>query len=120
VKRDHFDTRGAIRRRESMDDMETQPPNRKQAESQASSRKQQQPAETPATWLQKAEDYARHEPTKAVISAAGAGFLINLLPIGAIVGMLTTLAFAFVRPLLLFLGLLKACEYFNFKPRNNS
>ena len=61
-------------------------------------------------WLDRADEYARHEPVKAVISAFGAGFLINLLPVGAIVGAITGIAFAMARPVLLFLGLLKACD----------
>ena len=68
------------------------------------------PAQPGASWFKKADDYARHEPTKAVISAAGAGFLLNLLPIGAIVGALAGVAFAMARPVLLFLGLMKAYE----------
>lgn len=71
---------------------------------------QPKPAQSGASWLKKADDYARHEPTKAVVSAAGAGFLINLLPIGAIVGALAGVAFAMARPVLLFLGLMKAYE----------
>jgi hypothetical protein len=61
-------------------------------------------------WLDRADDYARREPVKAVVSAFGAGFLINLLPLGAIVGAVTGIAFAMARPVLLFLGLLKACD----------
>jgi hypothetical protein len=61
-------------------------------------------------WLSEADEFARREPAKAVASAFGAGFLINLLPIGALVGTVATLAFAFVRPVLLFLGLMKAFE----------
>ena len=71
-----------------------------------------------ASWLGKADDYARHQPTKAIVAAAGAGFLINLLPIGAIVGALAAVAFALARPVLLFLGLLKACEFLRAKPTN--
>ncbi len=67
------------------------------------------------SWLKKADDYARHVPTKAVLSAAAAGFVLNLLPIGAIVGGMAAVAFALVRPLLLFLGLLKAAEFFRVK-----
>lgn len=62
------------------------------------------------SWLQSADEYARHEPIKAVVSAAGAGFLVNLLPMGAIVGALASLAFALARPVLLFLGLMKIYE----------
>lgn len=62
-------------------------------------------------WLAKSEEFARREPTKAVASALGAGFLINMLPIGTIVGALVAVVFAMARPVLLFLGLLKACEF---------
>jgi len=61
-------------------------------------------------WLDQADDYARREPVKAVTCAFGAGFLVNLLPIGFIVGALTAIAFSILRPVLLFLGLIKACE----------
>jgi hypothetical protein len=60
--------------------------------------------------LDRADDYARREPVKAVVCAFGAGFLLNLLPVGSIVGALTGIAFMMFRPFLLFLGLLKACE----------
>jgi hypothetical protein len=61
-------------------------------------------------WLDQADDYARREPIKAVACAFGAGFFANLLPIGTIVGALTGVAFLMLRPFLLFLGLMKACE----------
>lgn len=73
-----------------------------------------------ASWLDKADDFARHQPTKAVASAAGLGFLINLLPIGAITGGLVAVSFALVRPALLFLGLLKAVEFLGCKSTNKS
>ncbi len=72
------------------------------------------------SWLNKADDFARHEPTKAVLSAASAGFILKLLPIGAIVGLLATVAFALARPVLLFLGLLKAVEFLRGKSTNQS
>lgn len=61
-------------------------------------------------WLVQADDFARREPTKAVVSAFGAGVLLNLLPIGAVVGVITAVAFSLIRPALLFLGLMKAFE----------
>jgi len=60
--------------------------------------------------MQRADEYARREPSKAVVSAFGAGFLLNLLPLSAIAAALVGIAFSLVRPALLFLGLLKACE----------
>jgi len=67
-------------------------------------------------WLDRADDYARREPAKAVVTAFGAGFLVNLLPIGALVGAIAAIAFSMLRPFLLFLGLMKACELW--KPRS--
>ena len=81
---------------------------------------QKRQAAPAASWLKKADDYARHEPTKAVLSAASAGFILNLLPIGAIVGALAAVAFALVRPALLFLGLLKAAEFLRCKSTNQN
>ena len=81
---------------------------------------QKRQAAPSASWLKKADDYARHDPTKAVLSAAGVGFLINLLPIGAIVGALASVAFAMARPVLLFLGLLKAADFLCCKSTNQS
>lgn len=60
--------------------------------------------------LVKAEDFARTEPTKAVVSAFGAGLLIHLLPIGKIVVGLSAVALTLVRPFLLVLGVIKAYE----------
>ena len=64
-----------------------------------------------ASWLDKADDFTRRQPTKAVASAAGLGFLLHLLPIGAIASGLISLGFALLRPALLFLGLLRAFEF---------
>ena len=63
-----------------------------------------------ATWLNQAETFARREPTKAVVSAVGAGFLLNLLPTRAILGAVAAVVFAVARPALLFLGMLKFWE----------
>jgi hypothetical protein len=61
-------------------------------------------------WLRKSDEFARREPTKAAVSAFGAGFILNLLPIGAIVGALVSVLFVMARPVLLFLGVMKACD----------
>ncbi len=58
-------------------------------------------------WLDQADDFTRREPAKAVVSAFSAGVLLNLLPIGAIVGAVVNIAFALARPALLFFGLFK-------------
>jgi len=65
---------------------------------------------TRCTWLDEAEAFARRDPAKAVASAVGAGFLLHLLPVRAILGALAAVAFALARPVLLFLGLLKLSE----------
>lgn len=65
---------------------------------------------TCCTLLDQAEAFARREPTKAVASAFGAGFLLHLLPIGAILRALAAVAFALARPALLFLGLQKVWD----------
>ena len=70
-------------------------------------------------WLRKSDEFARREPTKAVASALGAGFLINLLPIAAIAGALVAVLFAMARPVLLFLGLMKAFEFCRPKTKTN-
>ena len=62
------------------------------------------------TWLGDSEAFARREPAKAVVTAVGAGFLLHLLPVRAILGALTAVAFALARPALLFLGMLKLSE----------
>lgn len=60
--------------------------------------------------LERADDFARREPLQATVSAFGAGFLLNLLPLGAIAAAVVAIAFALVRPALLFLGFYKACD----------
>ena len=60
--------------------------------------------------LHYADDFVRREPSKALISALGAGFLLNLLPLGTIAAGVTRIACASIRPTLLVLGLIKACE----------
>lgn len=70
--------------------------------------------------LRRADDFARREPAKAVISAFGAGFLLNLLPLGAITAAIVGIAFALVRPALLFLGLIKAWEICGLPSKTNS
>lgn len=62
------------------------------------------------SWQRRAEAFTRDEPAKAVASAFGAGLLLTLLPIGAIVRMFAAVIFALARPVLLGLGLRKAWE----------
>jgi hypothetical protein len=69
--------------------------------------------------MSRADDFARREPATAVASAFGAGFLLNLLPLGGIAAALVGLVFSMVKPLLLFLGVLKACEFCRAQPATN-
>lgn len=70
--------------------------------------------------MQRAENFARHDPVRATVSAFGAGFLLNLLPLSAIAAALAGIAFSLLRPALLFLGLLKACELCRSQSTNTS
>lgn len=70
--------------------------------------------------LERADDFARREPMRATVAAFGAGFLLNLLPLSAIAAALTGIAFSLLRPALLFLGLIKACEICRCKPQTDS
>ena len=60
--------------------------------------------------LQCVEDYVRRDPVKALASAAGAGFLLNVLPVGSLAAGLARLACVSVRPALFVLGAMKAYE----------
>lgn len=60
--------------------------------------------------LDHADEFARRDPTKAVVTALGLGFLIHLLPLGAIVTMLFSIVLALARPALLFLGVMKTVD----------
>jgi len=74
------------------------------------------PTSTPETsaslegLLTSADEFARRDPAKAMASAFGAGLLLHILPIAAIVSALTSVLLMVARPVLLFLGVLKACE----------
>ena len=70
--------------------------------------------------LERADDFARREPLRATVSAFGAGFLLNLLPLGAIAAAVVAIAFSLVRPALLFLGLYKACDLCRSKIQTDS
>ena len=61
--------------------------------------------------MDRADDFAQREPAKAVVTAFGAGVLLHMLPLGAITAALVAIAISLVRPVLLFLGLVKACEF---------
>lgn len=71
--------------------------------------------------LLQADDFARREPAKAIASSFGVGLLIHLLPLRAIASLLVGIACSGLRPILLFLGLMKACDLYrtNKQPTNS-
>ena len=77
-------------------------------------KKKESPRNPPAKldgMMDRAAEFARREPTRATVSAVGAGFLLHLLPFRAIASALLAIAVSLLKPALLFLGLLKACEF---------
>ena len=70
--------------------------------------------------LERMDDYVRREPTKALVTTFGFGFLLNILPLGAIASALVSIALMLARPVLLFLGLVKACECCGCQPIHHS
>jgi hypothetical protein len=70
--------------------------------------------------MSQADEFARREPATAVASAFGAGFLLNMLPLGAIAAALVGIAFTLVKPLLMVLGVVKACEFCRTLPSTSS
>jgi hypothetical protein len=62
------------------------------------------------SWLEESEEFARRAPSKAVITAFVVGLLFNLLPIRAMVRTLIMLLFTSTRPVMLFLGFMKALD----------
>jgi hypothetical protein len=58
------------------------------------------------------EDYVRENPTQAVLSALGVGFVLRLLPLGAIVGLLVRLLLFLARPALFIYGAVTLYKHF--------
>ena len=58
------------------------------------------------------EEYVRANPTQAVLSAVAAGFILRLLPIGAIVGALVRLAVFALRPGVFIYGAVALYKHF--------
>ena len=57
--------------------------------------------------LEQTEDYVRENPTQSMLYALAAGFIINRLPIGRIVGGVLRLAFIAFKPAVLVYGATK-------------
>jgi hypothetical protein len=65
-----------------------------------------------ADFQTQAEEYVRGNPSQAMLSAIGAGFILRLLPLGAIVGMLVRLVLALARPALFVYGAVAVYKHF--------
>jgi hypothetical protein len=58
------------------------------------------------------EQYVRDNPMQAVLSAVGAGFVLRLLPLGAIIGMLVRMMLSLARPALFIYGAVAVYKHF--------
>ena len=61
---------------------------------------------------QQGEAYVRENPSQAVLSAVAAGFVLRLLPLGAIVGAIVRLALFAVRPAVFIYGAVALYKHF--------
>lgn len=57
-----------------------------------------------------AETMARNEPAKAMAAALGVGMVLSILPTRFLVAGVTAVTLTLLRPALLTLGVVKACE----------
>jgi hypothetical protein len=60
--------------------------------------------------VRKTADEVRKQPVRSLVWAFFVGVFLTVFPIGRILGLLAWIAFGLLRPILLLLGLLKACE----------
>ena len=58
------------------------------------------------------ESYVRDNPSQAVLSAVAAGFVLRLLPLGAIVGALVRLVLFALRPAIFIYGAVALYKHF--------
>ena len=62
------------------------------------------------------EEYVRANPSQAGLSAVAAGFVLRLLPIGALVGVLVRLAIFALRPAVFIYGAVALYKHFQGAP----
>ena len=58
------------------------------------------------------EDFVRENPSQAVLSALAAGFVLRLLPLGAILGALVRVALFALRPAVFIYGAVSLYKHF--------
>ena len=58
------------------------------------------------------EEYVRNNPTQSVLWAAAVGFVLRLLPLGALVGALVRLALFAARPAIFIYGAIALYKHF--------
>ncbi len=68
--------------------------------------------QTFADFQSQGEEYVKQFPTKSVLYALGAGFVLRLLPIGALVGAIVRLAIFALRPALFIYGGIALYKHF--------
>ena len=64
------------------------------------------------------EAYVRENPSQAVLSALAAGFVLRLLPLGAITGALIRLVLFAVRPAIFIYGAVSLYKHFQEQPKD--
>jgi hypothetical protein len=68
-------------------------------------------AKKPVTdFVQKTADEVRRQPVKSLVWAFFVGIFLTIFPIGRILGLVTSIIFGLLRPVLLLLGLVKISE----------
>ncbi len=65
-----------------------------------------------ADFQSQTEQYVRDNPTQAVLSAVGAGFVLRLLPLGAILGLIVKLLLSLAKPALFIYGAITVYKHF--------
>ncbi len=61
-------------------------------------------------FVQRTADEVRRQPVKSMVWAFFIGIFLTIFPIGRILGLITSMIFGLLRPVLLLLGLVKVSE----------
>jgi hypothetical protein len=64
-------------------------------------------------FVQKTAEEVRKQPVKSLVWAFFVGIFLTIFPIGRILGLVTSIIFGLLRPILLLLGLVKISEVLN-------